>query len=95
MRLQVGQRMYIRDQASSELDWAGAYGQGRTGLGATIGADTHQQVRDAGKAPYRWICASDLFFPYICYRPAVDTAGGVLTERVSSGGKVCISMIAH
>lgn len=43
--------MYIRDQASSELDWAGAYGQGRTGLGAIIGADTRQRVSLAGIRP--------------------------------------------
>lgn len=51
--------MYICDHTLSET-----YPRIRNGLGAIIGADDRQQVRASDKAPYRWICALDLKFPF-------------------------------
>ena len=51
--------MYIYDHTLSETD-----PRIRNGLGAIIGADDRQRVRDSDKAPYRWICALDLQFPF-------------------------------
>jgi V8-like Glu-specific endopeptidase len=51
--------MYIYDHTLS-----GPYQRTHDGLGAVIGADdARQRVRDSDKAPYRWICALDLYFP--------------------------------
>lgn len=51
--------MYIYDHALS-----GAHRQTNDELGAIIGSDERQRVRDLDKAPYRWICALDLQFPF-------------------------------
>lgn len=82
--------MYLYDSLPS-----GAHRGTAISLGELGRATKRAPVQDSTKAPYRWIFARDLFFPYICYCPAVNTVSGVLTERVSSGGKICISMIAH
>jgi hypothetical protein len=50
--------MYIYDHTLSA-----PYQRTHAGLGAIIGDDARQWVRDSDKAPYRWICALDLYFP--------------------------------
>jgi V8-like Glu-specific endopeptidase len=50
--------MYIYDHTFSA-----SYQQTHDGLGAVIGGGARQRVRDSDKAPYRWICALDLYFP--------------------------------
>jgi V8-like Glu-specific endopeptidase len=51
--------MYIYDRTLSA-----PYQRTHDGLGVIIGGDARQRARDLHKAPYRWICALDLQFPF-------------------------------
>ncbi|MEP6934134.1 MAG: hypothetical protein ABI988_09365, partial [Nitrospirota bacterium] len=80
--------MYIYDHTLSE-----PYQRTRDGLGAIIGADARQRIRDSDKAPYRWICALDLFFPRMTKSPSgqlVPTPGNP-PPRLDRGTGVLIS----
>ncbi len=80
--------MYVYDHTLS-----GPYQRTRDGLGAILGADARQRVRDSDKAPYRWICALDLFFPRMTEvkgGPPVLTPGNP-PPRLDRGTGVLIS----
>lgn len=80
--------MYIYERTLSE-----PYQRTHDELGAIIGSDDRQRVRDVGKAPYRWICALDLFFPRMMKTPSgqlVPTPGN-LPPRLDRGTGVLIS----
>jgi Trypsin-like peptidase domain len=65
----------------------------RNGLGAIIGSDDRQQVRDSDKVPYRWICALDLLFPRMTEvkgGPPVPTPGNP-PPQLNRGTGVLIS----